>query len=81
MSAPPADGAQPAAAAAATFFGVRMHAQAPAAGRTPRAAVEAQKAEALKVTGAIFEDAIAQHRKGDAHGALALFEQALSNYR
>mmetsp|Transcript_19529 Transcript_19529/g.45930 ORF Transcript_19529/g.45930 Transcript_19529/m.45930 type:complete len:242 (+) Transcript_19529:673-1398(+) len=70
-----------AAPGATSFFGVRMHSQAPVAGRTPRAAVEAQKAEVLKVTGAIFEDAIAQHRKGDAHGALALFEQALFNYR
>ncbi|KAJ1638029.1 hypothetical protein T492DRAFT_834034 [Pavlovales sp. CCMP2436] len=77
MSAPLAEGAHPAIAAAAataapgatSFFGVRMHSQAPVAGRTPRAAVEAQKAEVLK------------HRKGDAHGALALFEQALFNYR
>lgn len=67
----------------ATFFGgVRAHKlSAPRGTSKTRAAAEAQKADALRVTAAVFEDAIALHRAGDAAGALRLFEQALGSYR
>lgn len=72
----------PVVSSAAFFGGPRAH--KPGAARVApaaRASAESQKADALRVTAAVFEDAIGLHRAGDAPGALRLFEQVLGAYR
>ena len=78
---PPAAAAAP-PAATASFFGGAPKRTSGRTGSVPRtAANDASRADALRVTSAIFEDGISLHRAGDADGALRLFEQALASYR